>query len=135
MAEYIAAQKPDVFVMDYDYNAPTPAHLEKTHEPFFKIIRNASPILPIIIISKPDRKTRDGDFGSYEQRRDILKATYDKAIFNGDKQVFFIDGGNIMDGFDPSACTMDGAHPNDLGFFRMASVIGEKVRQSLEMLN
>jgi hypothetical protein len=40
MAEYIATLDMSVFVMDYDYNAPNPEHLEATHYPFYKIIRD-----------------------------------------------------------------------------------------------
>ena len=47
MAEAIAKLDMAVFVYDYDYNAPNAAHLLKTHEPFFQIIRKAQPDLPV----------------------------------------------------------------------------------------
>ena len=54
MAEYIASTPMSVFVMDYDHNAPNAAHLEKTHEPFYRIIRKAQPDLPIVMVTCPD---------------------------------------------------------------------------------
>ncbi|HNX26415.1 MAG TPA: SGNH/GDSL hydrolase family protein [Phycisphaerae bacterium] len=135
IAQYIASQKPDVCVLDYDHNAPTLSHLRTTHEPFFKIIRKALPSMPIIIVSRPNKNDGNEEYGSYRQRRDVIKTTHDNAAAGGDKKVFFVDGSCIMDGPDSSACTMDGIHPNDLGFFRMACVIGEKVKKALEICN
>ena len=53
MANYIKDIDMSVFVFDYDHNASGVEHLEKTHERFFKIIREANPELPIIIMSAP----------------------------------------------------------------------------------
>ena len=70
-----------------DYNAPDAAHLQKTHEAFFRIIREAQPELPIIIVSGPRDNTANAI-----KRRDIVKATYDRAVAAGDKHVYFVDG-------------------------------------------
>ena len=53
MAGVIASADMSVFVMDYDYNAPSAEHLAQTHEPFFQIVREAQPDLPIVIVSSP----------------------------------------------------------------------------------
>ena len=37
-----------------------------------------------------------------------------------DKNVYFLDGGKFFDGPFRDSCTVDGCHPNDLGFLRMA---------------
>lgn len=133
VAEYIASQRPDIFVLDYDYNAPTLEHLQKTHEPFFRIIRNALPTLPVVMVSKPN-KNGEGEFGTYQQRREVIKATYNNALARGDERVFFVDGSELFDGPDRSACTMDNCHPNDLGFYRMACGIGAAVKEALKLL-
>lgn len=39
VAEYIAGIPTDVFVFDYDYNAPNAEYLMKTHEPFYFLYR------------------------------------------------------------------------------------------------
>ena len=54
MAEYIAKLPMSVFVMDYDHNAPSAEHLKNTHYAFYKIIRDARPSLPIVLMSKCD---------------------------------------------------------------------------------
>lgn len=106
-------------VMDYDHNAPTPDHLQKTHEPFFQAIRKEQPQLPVIIMSRCDfRGSRD-----HIDRRDIIRKTYDHAVAGGDRLVWFIDGQNLFGTEDRDACTVDGCHPNDLGFYRMYKTV------------
>ena len=112
MAEAIAQIDAAMFVYDYDHNAPSLEHLQKTHEPFFKIIRAAHPDMPILMLSKPD--TANGG-----ARRDCIKATYDNAVKAGDKNVYFFNGDHLFDPIGLNYCTVDGCHPNDLGFYRM----------------
>lgn len=111
LAEAIAKLDLAAFVFDYDYNAPTAAHLAKTHEPFFKIIRKAHPDLPVIILSRCSHITAE--------RRDVIKKTYDNAVKAGDKKVWFIDGGELFGEPGQNFCTVDHCHPNDLGFYMM----------------
>lgn len=106
------------FVMDYDHNAPTAEHLEATHEPFFKAIRAKYPELPVVMMSKCDN-WRHADYEGNCRRRDIIRATYDKAVAAGDKHVYFIDGETLFGKEGRGECTVDKCHPNDLGFYRM----------------
>lgn len=122
VARAIASLDLAAFVFDYDHNAPTPEHLQKTHEAFFKIIREKHPTLPIIIMSKcnfwHDRLAQINT-----QRRAIIKATYDHAVAAGDSHVYWIDGESLFGTEDRDACTVDGCHPNDLGFYRMYTTV------------
>lgn len=49
----------------------------------------------------------------------------------GDERVAFIDGADLFAGDMRDNCTVDGSHPNDLGFMRMARVIGAEVEKWL----
>ena len=115
VARAIAGLELAAFVMDYDHNAPTPEYLKQTHEPFFKAIREKQPDLPIIIMSKCNFYGSRDDIA----RRDIIRQTYENAAKAGDKHVWFIDGEILFGKEDRDACTVDGCHPNDLGFYRM----------------
>ena len=116
MAEYIASLDMSCFVMDYDFNAPDADFLKKTHFPFFEAIRKKNPALPIIIMSMPYNSWMT----NVKERKEIIKKTYDKAIETGDENVYFIDGEKTFDIFGGESGTVDGTHPNDLGFMCMA---------------
>ncbi len=120
MANLIASLDLAAFVYDYDHNAPSVEHLADTHGKFFKIIREAHPDLPVIMISKCDIRQIDPKIRQKNiLRREIIRKTWQNAINSGDKNVYFIDGETLFDGELYDACTVDGCHPNDLGFFRM----------------
>ena len=129
MAEYIASLDMGIFVYDYDHNAPTPEHLANTHKPMFDIIRKANPLLPIIMVSRPNNHYYAKD--NNKKRFEIIKQTYDAAIAAGDKNVYLINGSKIMDDIAECDGTVDGLHPNDLGFYCMAKRIGDVIGEIL----
>lgn len=129
MAEYISNLPMCAFVYDYDYNAHSPEHLLETHEPFFMRVREKNPDLPVIMISAPYIATEeDGN-----KRREVIRTTYENALKRGDKNVYFIDGGHLYDGPFADSCTVDGVHPNDLGFYRMAQNILPVLKKALNI--
>ncbi|MBQ8689302.1 MAG: hypothetical protein IJ515_02950 [Clostridia bacterium] len=115
MARYIASMEMSAFVYDYDYNAPTPEHLEATHERMFRVIREAQPLLPVVIMSAPK---------PYPSERDILREriiyrTYENARERGDGNVYFLSGTGLLESVRNEALA-DNIHPGDIGFFKMA---------------
>ena len=128
IAEYIATKKMTAFVMDYDANAPTSEHLEATHYNFYKIVREKNPDLPIIIISYHSSRKRGAFqyYGTDKPSRDLIERnfivmrTYLRAVEEGDKNVYFLDGATVFGTEDQHECTVDNSHPNDLGFYRIA---------------
>ncbi len=131
MAEAIAGLDLAAFVMDYDHNAPSAEHLEETHEAFFRIIREKNPELPIIIMSKCDIwQYRDYDVMS--RRREVIRRTYENAVKSGDKKVWFIDGETLFGSEHRDLSTVDGCHPNDLGFYRMFQTVLPVLKDSLK---
>lgn len=120
ICDYIAAQKPDIFIMDYDHNAPTLEHLKNTHERFFLRFREACPDTPVIMLSAPNFDCAPSWFGP---RRAVVRRTYQNAIAHGDKNVYFIDGKTLFGKRDRDLCTVDATHPNDIGHMRMANGI------------
>ena len=134
VAQAIAGLNLSVLVLDYDYNAPNPEHLQKTHEPFFRTIREAHPDLPIILMSACDIRTRafrNIEFDSVG-RREIIRTTYRHAVEKGDRHVYFIDGETLFGRKMWDACTVDGCHPNDLGFYRMYKHVLPVLKKALK---
>lgn len=129
MAEYIATLDMAAFVYDYDFNAPTTEHLRETHEPFFKIIREAQPNLPILILSRPCA-FRTGEKDTAE-RFSVIKQTYDNARAAGDENVYIINGLEFFGDYG-AECTVDGTHPNDFGYRFMAEKISAALKEILD---
>lgn len=120
IADYIARLEMGAFVLDYDYNAPSADHLKDTHYRFYQAIRSKHPLMPIVMTSRPDFKASDQEA---VVRRSIVLGTYLKAFESGDSNVAFVDGERLFGSHIRDACTVDGCHPNDLGFMRMAETL------------
>ncbi|MBP3647339.1 MAG: hypothetical protein J6K55_13065 [Clostridia bacterium] len=128
MAEYIASLPMSMFVMDYDHNAPNAAHLEKTHMPFYRIIRKAQPDLPIVMVTCPDFER---ELQNAIECRAVIRRNYETAVAEGDQNVYFVDGETFFGTSERDLCTVDDCHPNDIGFLRMADVLEPILRKIL----
>ena len=126
IANYIKSLDMSVFVYDYDFNAPDLAHLEATHEKMFRVIREANPTLPILIMSKPKPVLDATNIKRFE----CIKRTYENAKASGDENVYFIDGRELM-AFAGKEGTVDTTHPTDFGFFSMATRISPVLKEIL----
>ena len=127
IANYIAGLDMKIFVYDYDHNAPNPEHLEKTHERMFKIFREKHPETPVIMMTSPSiLKNR----AVADRRKEIIRTTYLNALNSGDKNVYYLDGEEVMApcGLDG---TVEGIHPNDIGFYFMAKAVGDLIEKIL----
>ena len=120
MAAYIAGLDMDVFVYDYDHNAPNPEHLLETHEKMFRRIREAHPHIPIVMMCRPRYHVND----ITARRIEIICATYAHAKAAGDDKLWLLTGPELM-----ALCGEDGlvdaCHPNDFGFASMAKAVGD----------
>jgi len=133
MAEYIASfsEEMDIFIMDYDHNSAT-EELRANHYDFYKTVRNADPDVPIIFMSRPIYTVEP--LADDNARFEILKATYEQAIAEGDTNVYLIDGREF---FPPEYHKLadlgmvDGTHPNDLGMYYTAIAIYEVIAEIL----
>jgi len=127
IARYIASLDMSLFVYDYDYNAPSVEHLQATHEPFFRIIREAQPELPIVMVSR-----FSGTWGvDADARRDVIRNTWLHAVEAGDHHVWFVDGQPLFGETDRDMCTVDIGHPTDIGFLRVADALEPLLRKIL----
>ncbi len=124
--EYISGLEMSAFVYDYDHNAPGLEHLRNTHARGFMKVREKNPDLPVVIISRPNKY-----FEETYRRRDVILKTYSDARAAGDRHVWYVDGESFFAGRFSNECTVDGTHPNDLGFSYMADVIGDALRRAM----
>jgi hypothetical protein len=135
LADYFASLHVSAFVYDYDYNAPTVEHLKETHYLFYRRFRSRNAAAPVVMISRPGcLKTEKPIDGIKESglRRRIIRNSYEKGIASGDKNLYFIDGRILFGAEDQDACTVDGIHPNDLGFKRISEALIPVLGEILE---
>lgn len=125
MVDYLATIDCSLFVCDYDHNAPTAEYLRDTHFRLYERYRKARPDVPILFLTKPDG-FRDPNG---KERAEIIRKTYLKARLKGDKRVYFLDGKHFYGIEERENCAVDGCHPNDLGFYRMAQAIYRKMKR------
>ena len=124
MADYLASLDPSVFVLDYDHNAPNAEHLKNTHYPLYKTIREKHKDTPIVFITMPvfNDRLKLGDYVS--ERYKVIEETYIRAKKEGDENVYFISGEGLMGSKKEWECgTVDGCHPDSLGFYLMAEAV------------
>lgn len=120
ITEYICGLDMSAFVMDYDYNAPTVEHLRATHGRMFERIRQAHPEMPILILPRPKYYLTAVE----QERQEVIRGTYEKALAAGDKNVYFISSRELMELVKDNG-TVDNIHPTDSGFFSMALAISK----------
>ena len=78
------------------------------------------------MIGRPDTYRETPDFPNIKdmaENRAIMVETYNYAVSNGDDKVYYIDGESLWTGPFADSCTVDGVHPNDLGFSHMATAV------------
>ena len=127
MINYIKDLEMCAFVFDYDHNAPSVEHLEKTHEKMFKAIREKNPTLPIIMMPRPKFELTKEE----KRREKIIKATYKNALKNGDKNVYFLSASSLTALAERDG-TVDNCHPTDLGFYSMAVALYPTLKKILK---
>lgn len=126
MADYIAGLEMECFVLDYDHNAPTVEHLANTHERMFRRVRAAHPDIPILMMCRPRFAMNKPTL----QRIDVIRRTYENAKTAGDENVYMLTGPELM-ALAGNDGTVDGCHPNDLGFYSMARAVCDVLRPLL----
>ena len=118
MANYVAGLPMSAFVYAYDHNAPTVEHLAATHEAMYKTVRAAHPEIPVIFITRPKPYYNEEEIA----RREVVWKTYENARARGE-WVYFVDGERVSDVLGGDGITVDGCHPNDLGFACVAAAL------------
>lgn len=126
---------PRLFVLDYEANRGAHDELKETLQDALRILREAHTAVPILVVSRiafaPDITCATAA-ADRDRCRDMQAAVVKAANTNGDGLIAFFDGSTLL-GDDFDECTVDGVHPTDLGFMRMARglapVIGRMLGQ------
>ena len=126
MVDYLVSLDPSVFVMHYNSSAKSADHFRETHLPLYMKFREKHPDTPIVFVSHHYFEHTNLD---RIERRNIVMDTYNYALSHGDYNVSYVDGYAIFGGYNRGYYTVDGVHPNDAGFLRMADVVGYEIQR------
>ena len=123
---------PILYLLDYEANAGLDG-IKATLARLIEILRTSHPATPIVVISRVLPSVDRFQESARETRRQAVefqKGVVDARRKAGDRHISFVNGGHLM-GEDFEECTVDGAHPTDLGFYRMAEALEPVVRRNL----
>ena len=132
MARLIAEIDAAVFVLDCLPNL-SPEEVAKLAEPAVRILREARPDTPILLVE--DRDYSDAFLVESKRNRNrdsqaALLRTYERLNSDGCKQLHYLKAETLFgnDGED----TVDSSHPTDLGFSRMADAFEAALKPLLK---
>jgi hypothetical protein len=146
MAETAAQIDAACYVLDFAVNNDSAEELEAAYYPFISAIRAANKETPILLVTNifdskelwmppnPDCEIvafRDAK-RRYSGFREVIRRAYDKCISQGDKNIYIVEGLDLIS-FDDGDCLVDGTHPNDAGFEKMAEGIGNRLKEILRL--
>lgn len=125
--------KPACYVLDYEANSAKNGLLQKTLVEFIRILRKVHPKVPILVVSKIKFSKENflkEDLDIRLKLKEFQFETVKTLRDEGDKNIFFYDGSELL-GSNSDECTVDGVHPSDLGFMRMADNLREVLEKIL----
>lgn len=122
-----------LFVIDYEANAGVNGVLEQTFDGVLNAIRAVYPAVPILVLSiinMPSLLNTQAQRTALAQRRMLMQNNLASRTANGDSNLYFLNGAELL-GEDWHECTVDGVHPNDLGFYKMACALKAPIQKIL----
>jgi GDSL-like Lipase/Acylhydrolase family/N-terminus of Esterase_SGNH_hydro-type len=133
VAQLLAELDPAVYVLD-----PLPNMKEEWVVPrlerFMEILRGAHPKTPIVLVENiayPDGEFVGPRGERFTKANARLREIYQRLVRAGDKKLLYVPAAKLL-GAD-SEGTVDGTHPTDLGFMRMADAIEPVLRRAVKM--
>lgn len=131
VTELIARLDVSVYVIDCCPNMDAPSIAERT-EPLVKTLRAAHTDTPIVLVENVPYEQGwflSSSKDAYVKKNQALRAAYARLCAGGVKSLYYIRSDEFF-GHDQDA-TVDGVHPNDIGFLRMADAIEPTLRHIL----
>lgn len=131
LAGLLAGLDVAAFVLDPLGNLEAAQAVERI-EPFYRALRKRHPETPIVLLeglNYTDTALVDARRRLVAERNSFLRKFHDQVKAAGDRHVHYVPSSLLLgeDGED----TVDGTHPTDLGFTRMAEGIAPVLREAL----
>jgi len=134
MARLLAELDPSAYVLDSLANLDT-AQVGERLPSFVEILREKHPQVPIVLLGSvpyPDKSFVEKRNARFVGSNDIVQRLYDQRRAAGDRQIYYLPSLDFL-GADGEG-TVDGVHPTDLGFQRMAEALAPQLRSILGLV-
>ncbi len=123
-----------LLVLDYEPNCLSTENYMETLPKFIEIFRKKQKQVPILVISRISYSLDifyPETLKERVERNNFQKYLVDSLRAKGDSALFFCDGSTLL-GEDFHECTVDGIHPTDLGFSRIADKLYRVIKEILD---
>lgn len=121
-----------VYVIDCLPNLNPPEVFERTAK-FIEIVREKRPNTPILLVENivyPDSLYEEKKRAAYLDKNKALRKAYQNLLSKKVENLFYVKSDDLL-GTDGEA-TVDGIHPTDLGFMRIADALEPLLRRILK---
>lgn len=127
-----SVEKPALYVLD---NAPNCSadRINERSEAFFRVIRDAHPDVPVVIVEHPLYPTMRLNNYAREDitaRNNAQKAFYEKLRKAGEKRIYYVSADKLLD--EMKEGTVDGNHFTDLGVTYYVNAILPTIKKALK---
>ena len=132
VAEALAEVEACCWVLDVGQNT-SPEQLRERFKPFLNILREAQPQTPLLATTPIfyNQELWSEEFQqTVGEKRDIIRAAVQAQKQEGDRGVYVLEAADYL-GADFTDGAVDGGHPNDLGFARMAEGMRPRLAEIL----
>lgn len=127
---------PALIILDYEGNTGEAENIARTLPAFIRILREKHPEVPILVVSR----IRAAENQFYMKRRELNNRRRQIQIENveqrrieGDRNIHFVDGFQLLGNDSVNDCTVDGIHLTDLGFWRIAQSLAPIIKPLLRL--
>ena len=132
VAELLTQVKdPAMFIIDSQGNSVSPELIRRNVPAFIRVVRNAYPKIPIVILSMIKTGPKYRAESSTHAWKKVFHRIYEQTKASGDRNIYFIDGSKFWPRNCWSDCTDDSVHPNDLGFHLIANALERPLKRLL----
>jgi len=129
VVEFLAELDPAVYIVACLENMG-PALIDERVVPTVKALRAAHPDTPIVLVENIVYQATymlADPRGGWGPKNERLRAAYERLLADSVTGLHYVEGDRLL-GEDGEA-TVDGTHPTDLGFFRMADALEPVLRR------
>ena len=95
----------------------------------FQMTFNLKNICLFFVYRYPDVFIEERKKKIYSEKNAALRRVYNRLVLSKIKNLYYIPGNNLIG--NDSEATVDGVHPTDLGFIRMAGIFEPVLKKAL----